>query len=85
MNLEDINERFKSGNSIPVERAHLKAEEWLVIYRLLKQLAYPDMTRISSPIGPLHHAGIAFEAQSVAHLVREQVGLPETVSGEHRE
>jgi hypothetical protein len=41
--LEDINDRFKSGNSIPVERAYLKREEWELIYVILKSLAYPGV------------------------------------------
>jgi hypothetical protein len=48
MNLEEINERFKSGNSVPVERAHLKADEWALIYSILKDLAYPTQTAADS-------------------------------------
>jgi hypothetical protein len=47
VNLEDINERFQSGNSIPVERATLKADEWKQIYVILKDLAYPKGERLS--------------------------------------
>lgn len=47
MNLEDINERFKSGNSIPVEHATVKASEWKLIYSILKDLAYPKGDRLT--------------------------------------
>lgn len=83
MILQEINLRFQSGNAIPVERAWLKADEWRAIHDLLITLAYPDLSKINTPLGSMHHAGIALEAESVGKLVRETVGLPPTVEARH--
>lgn len=34
--VEELSFRWKSGNSIPVERAYLKKEEWDQLYDLLQ-------------------------------------------------
>jgi hypothetical protein len=60
MNLEEINERFKSGNSVPVEHAHLKANEWALIYSILKDLAYPTK-RVLTPEEYAGNLRFAFE------------------------
>lgn len=33
--IEDMEMRFRSGNEVPVERAHLKREEWNIIRNAL--------------------------------------------------
>lgn len=35
--IEDMEARFKSGNEVPVERAHIKREEWNLIKQALLQ------------------------------------------------
>lgn len=63
MNLETINERFKSGNAIAVERADLRLAEWTAIYAVLKAVAYPAPGE----------TGLADVAQMVRHIL----GMPD--------
>jgi hypothetical protein len=37
-----MRERFTSGNGIPVERAHIKADEWALIEAEFNRLAFLD-------------------------------------------
>ena len=66
MKLEEINDRFKSGNSVPVDRAYLKSNEWAMIYDILKDLAYPNGARLTP--------------EEYAQNLRFALGLPEPPS-----
>jgi hypothetical protein len=60
--LQQIEARFRSGNSVPVERAHITADEWAVICANL-QAAKPEQaqTAVGLPeaeINTANHAGI---------------------------
>ena len=37
--IDVMSERFTSGNSIPVERAHVNRDEWRVVLERFKQIA----------------------------------------------
>lgn len=76
MNIEEINDRFKSGNSVPVERAYLKAAEWTAIYDVLKAIANPNFENIESELGSLHRAGMLKHAQENAQFIRFALGMP---------
>ena len=52
----------------------LNAEQAETIERLrafVTKLANPDFSRVSSPLGPLHAAGMCAEAEIVAKLAKE--------------
>lgn len=44
--VEDMKSRFTSGNDIPVERAHIRADEWPVVLQYInKALAEESRNR----------------------------------------
>ncbi len=45
--IDDIDERFQSGNSIAVERAYVKASEWIAIKAALSQYSAHEPTEKS--------------------------------------
>lgn len=67
--IEDIQERFTSGNAVPVERAFIRATEWTILMRWIDQLimTVPNDEQPPSNLEALHRLVSPLLGENLAH------------------